>query len=75
VTEPINIDESGRPVQDVFGGPPAPTPSVGPEQSSAASSGEVHDGGQSPAAVDGAELAQTAPGESEQSFFDGGAPS
>jgi hypothetical protein len=75
VSERINIDEHGRPVQDVYGAFPAAAPSVGGEQPSpAASSGEVHDGGPSPAAVEAPELTQATEGESEQFAFDGGAP-
>jgi hypothetical protein len=76
VSDRINIDEHGRPVQDVYGAFPATAPSVGAEQPSpAASSGEVRDGGPSPAAVEAPEPTQATEGERQQRAFDGGAPS
>jgi hypothetical protein len=75
MSERINIDEHGSPAQDVYGAFPATAPAVGAEQpSTAVSSGEVHDGGPSPAAVEAPEPMQ-AEGESEQLAFDGGTPS
>jgi hypothetical protein len=76
VAERINIDEYGRRVEDVYGAFPAPAASIGTEQPSPARlSGDVHDGGPSPVAVDAPEVAEPAAPESEQMAFDGGAPS
>jgi hypothetical protein len=74
VAERINIDEHGRRVDDIHGAFPAPAaPTGGEQQSPAPMSGEVHDGGQSPATVEAPDVAEAATPESEQLAFDGGA--